>query len=99
RPFGRTAPGVAQPVREAAFGTWATMVRETLNQGGDIGRRYGAVWEDFLAQSFEETGWSVVGRNVHIVDGGATVTEVDLLLLREDLLLVVEVKALTGSGV
>lgn len=55
---------------------------------------YGQVWEDFLARSFEGTGWSIIGRNINLVDNGRTVTEIDLLLFRDDLLVAAEIKAL-----
>lgn len=84
--------------RGAAYGSWTTPIREILNQGGEVGRLYGQVWEDFLARSFEGTGWSIIGRNINLVDNGRTVTEIDLLLFRDDLLVAAEIKALTGSG-
>jgi hypothetical protein len=99
RPFVRLGEGLARPVAAATIGTWTTTVREILNQAGDVGHRYGAVWEQFIASGLKDTDWKIVGRNIRIVDNGKTLTEVDLLLLREDLLLVVELKALTGSGV
>ena len=98
RPFVRTGAEVARPIMVATGGTWATSVREIVNKGGDVGQRYGAYWEEFYAQGFEKTHWRIIGRNISITDGENRLTEVDLLLLREDLLLVVEVKALTGSG-
>lgn len=98
RPFVRTKPGVVRPIREAGLGMWAAVVRETLIKGGDVGRRYGAVWEEFYAKGFTDTDWTVIGSNIDIVHQGKRLTEIDLLLLRDDLLLVVEIKALTGSG-
>lgn len=74
-------------------------MREALNNGGAVGNWYGALWEDFYAQGFANSGWSLLARNVKIRTGGACVAEIDILLLRDDLLLVVEVKALTGSGI
>ena len=99
RPFIRVSAGHAVPIHSAAFGNWALAIRELLNQGGQAGRRYGSVWEEWLARGFDDTDWSIAGRNVVLTENGRQVTEVDLLLKREDLLLVVEVKALTGSGI
>ena len=98
RPFIRSAPGVARSLIGFAADTWPVIVREIINHGGETGRRYGALWEDYYARSFEDTGWRTLARNVHVNSGGQALTEVDLLLLRDDLLLVVEVKAMTGSG-
>lgn len=98
RPFVRQSPGIIRPIISAAYGSWTMPIREILNQGGEVGRLYGQVWEDFLARSFEGTGWSIIGRNIDLVDNGRTVTEIDMLLFREDLLVAAEIKALTGSG-
>jgi Holliday junction resolvase-like predicted endonuclease len=99
RPFLRTSPTSVQAIRQAEGGVWTTVVREILNKGGETGRNYGAVFEEFYAKSFVETGWDIVGRNIKLSGGAGQLTEVDLLLKRQDLLLVVEIKALTGSGV
>ncbi|HEX4694482.1 hypothetical protein [Sphingomonas sp.] len=99
RPFVRTGEGYARPARPADMSGWATVVREVANTGGEVGRLFGSVWEEFTAAGFADTGWEIVGRNVSISDGGSKLTEADMLLLRDDLLLVVELKALTGSGI
>jgi Holliday junction resolvase-like predicted endonuclease len=98
-PFIRTSAGTARAVPALVGDRWTITVRETLNQGGATGNRYGALWEDFYAQGFANSGWTVLARNVKIRSHGAYLAEIDMLLLREDLLLVVEVKALTGSGI
>lgn len=99
KPFVRTSAGRAQPIRAADAGLWSTVVRETVNVGGEVGRLYGSIWEEFCASGFVDTGWDIVGRNVSISDGRCKLTEIDMLLVRDDLLLAVELKALTGSGV
>ena len=98
RPFLQISHGKALPFRPAAFGGWTTSIRELLIKGGESGRRYGAIWEEFFSSTFADTGWTIVGRNIKLSEDGCPITEVDLLLLRADLLLVVEVKALIGSG-
>lgn len=98
RPFIRTGPDTARAVSALVGDRWTIAVREALNNGGAIGNWYGKLWEDFFARGFANSGWSLLARNVKIRAGGACVAEIDMLLLRDDLLLVVEVKALTGSG-
>lgn len=98
RPFVRDGTDLARPFLRSGVGTWTTVVREALIQGGAVGKSVGAVWEDFFAQSFDGSDWKVVGRGVKLRRNGQTLTDVDLLLLREDLLLVVQVKALIGMG-
>jgi len=99
RPFLRLPDGETRCLPRGGYSPWATTVRETLISGGAIGDAYGRMWEMFYTRSFEESDWLVVGRNLKLRCEGQTTTEVDLLLKKDDLLLVVEVKALIGSGV
>ncbi len=99
RPFLRLPDGKTRCLPRAGYSPWTTSVRETLISGGAIGDAYGRMWEMFYARSFEETDWLVLGRNLTLRSEGKTTTEVDLLLKKDDLLLVVEIKALIGSGV
>lgn len=96
RPFVRDGAGVARPFLQGGVGSWTSVVRESLIQGGAIGKSVGAIWEDFCANSFDGSEWKVVGRGVKLRSNGQTLTDVDLLLLREDLLLVMQIKGLVG---
>ena len=80
-------------------GLWNLAVREALLSGGKVGDAYGHVWEEFLAWSFKDSDWQLIGRNKRLRLAGQTTTEVDLLLKKNDLLLVIEVKALIGSSI
>jgi len=98
RPFIRDGKDIARPFLGAEIGDWTATVRETLIQGGSLGKSVGSVWEDFYADGFDGTGWRVVGKGVKLRESGKTLTDVDVLLLRDDLLLVVQIKALIGSS-
>lgn len=98
RPFVRAAANDLRSVPRTETGVWAATVRETLIKGGDVGDAYGRLWEKFLARSFQEGGWRLLGQGRKIRRDGKTTTDIDLLLKREDLLLVVQVKAMIGSG-
>jgi hypothetical protein len=98
RPFVKDGLYVARPFLGGDFGTWNITVRESLIQGGALGKDIGAIWEDFYAGSFADSDWRIVGRGVKLKRDGHVLTDVDLLLLREDLLLVVQIKAMIGSG-
>lgn len=98
RPFVRTGNGIAHSLLFGDGDNWSAPVRAILLQGGGTGKNYGQVWEDFLANGFEGTGWQILGRNIKLKVNGKAITEIDLLLARGDLLLVIEIKALTGSG-
>lgn len=96
--FVKDGVGVARPILAASTSNWSCAVRKSLIQGGAIGKSVGAVWEDFYAQNFDGTDWKLVGRAVKLRTHGKTLTDVDLLLIREDLLLVMQVKALIGAA-
>lgn len=98
RPFVKDGACIARPLLGGDLGTWNVVVRAAMIQGGALGKDVGAIWEDFYAGSFADSEWRVVGRGVKLRKNGQTLTDVDLLLLREDLLLVVQIKALVGSG-
>jgi hypothetical protein len=98
KPFVQDGDDAARPFLGGHTGLWNLAVREALIQGGALGKSVGAVWEDFYATLFESSEWKIVGRGVKLKKNGRLVTDVDLLLLRGDLLLVVQIKALIGSG-
>lgn len=98
RPFVRAANATAYPVLTGDFGVWNTVVREALIAGGLVGKRVGKIWEVWFAKTFEQSDWAVIGEGVRLRKKGKVLTDVDLLLLREDLLLVVQIKGLIGSG-
>ncbi len=97
-PFVRSSEGSAISLLFGDADSWTEHVRELFLKGGESGRKFGEIWEEFLAQRFGDTGWNTIARNIKFSSEGKALTEVDLLLLRGDLLLVVEIKALTGSG-
>ncbi len=98
KPFGRSGTLHAFPLLLGDNGLWNVSVREELITGGRIGKDLGKIWEEFYAKSFSDSDWTVLGEGVRLKEKGEVITDVDLLLLREDLLLVVQIKALTGSG-
>jgi hypothetical protein len=98
RPFVKDGSFQARPFLGGDLGDWNANVRNQLIQGGALGRNVGRVWETFYEKSFENTDWSVIGRGVKLKRGGKTLTDIDLLLLRNDLLLVLQIKALIGLG-
>lgn len=97
-PFVRDGNDVAWPYLRGYSGMWNIMVRNALIQGGQLGKDVGAIWEGFVEFIFKDTEWRIVGKGVKLRRGGQTVTDVDLLLRRNDLLLVVQIKALIGSA-
>lgn len=99
KPFVKQGPLFALPILPLDLGLWNLTVREELVDGGHLGKRLGKIWEDFYAHLLRDAEWQILGQGVRLKDGKDTITDIDLLLLRNDLLLVVQIKALTGSGV
>jgi hypothetical protein len=79
-------------------GEWNVAIRELLIQGGELGKDLGRIWEDFIKETFVTRGWDCIGQGVRARDRGRVATDIDLLLVRDGLLLVAQVKAVTGSG-
>jgi hypothetical protein len=97
-PFVTLGGECAWPLGKRYAVYWNTVVREVLIDGGSLGRSLGAIWEAFLAEKLRQGGWSVVARNVRLKDRGCVATDIDIGLLRGDLLLLTQVKAVTGSA-
>jgi Holliday junction resolvase-like predicted endonuclease len=74
--------------------SWASVIRAELIKGGVIGERYGKLWEDYCARILAKFGWCIVGRNINIRSGQNTITDIDILALKDGLLLVIQFKAL-----
>lgn len=97
-PFVRDGKDFAMPFLDGYSGMWNIMVRDALIKGGQLGKDVGAIWEEFLEHSFEDTSWRVIGKGVKLKKEKKIITDVDLLLLRNDLLLVVQIKALAAAA-
>lgn len=97
-PFVRDRNNVVRPFLHGFSGMWNIMVRNALIQGGTLGKDIGAVWEEFIEFSFKDTAWRILGKGIKLRRGGQVVTDVDLLLLQNDLLLVIQIKSLIGSA-
>ncbi|NTG16349.1 hypothetical protein G6L05_21575 [Agrobacterium rhizogenes] len=98
KPYVKSGTFHAYPLLPVDMGLWSLSVREELINGGRLGKDVGRIWEEFFAKSFLGSEWKILGEGVRLKEQGSVITDVDLLLLREDLLLVVQIKALTGSG-
>lgn len=94
--FVREDENSVRPFLGGDNGMWNVAVREALLQGGALGKSVGAVWEGFTKVSFKGTDWQVVGEGIKLRENGRTLTDVDLMLVREDLLLLVQIKGLIG---
>lgn len=77
---------------------WNVAIRERLIHGGALGKDLGRVWEGFMKDTFTTRDWRCIGQGVRARASGRIATDIDLLLLRDGLLLIAQVKAMIGSG-
>lgn len=98
RPFVIEKTNAVRTFVPAGVGLWNVAVREAIIDGGVVGKNLGEIWEDFLAHTFEQAQWKVVGKRIRLRRGGLVVSEIDLLVLKYGLLLVAQIKAVTGPG-
>lgn len=78
---------------------WPASVRRRVLSNGRIGRDFGAAWEALISDTFADADWNIVGRRVKPRFEAKVLTDIDLLVLRRDLLLVVQIKATGSVGV
>lgn len=98
KPFIREAPNSVYPFLGGDFGSWTAAVRETLTKGGPLGKEVGKMWELFYEHCFKASDWKIIGKGINIRKNGKTLTEIDLLIVKDSLLLVIEIKSLSNSG-
>lgn len=77
---------------------WPAAVRAAQLNKREVGNRYGGVWERFIADGFQQAGWTVIGRGIKLRDAGRTPTDIDLLVAKHDLALACQIKAMAGAG-
>lgn len=87
---------VVIPALEA--GQWNATIRSKWIQKGEIGRRYGHAWEEYLIWSLEGTDWKVLARNINLKNQGKHNCEIDFLIAKDEVCLVVQMKAFAGLG-
>lgn len=75
---------------------WVLNVRTCLVKGGKEGDRIGRAWEEFIAYTFENYGWAVIENGLKI---GRELPDIDLLIYREGLLILAQVKAIYLNGI
>lgn len=80
------------------LGDWPNGIRPMLIKSGGLVRRFGKIWEDYVAGTLQNYGWSIWGQGVKLRERGQTITDVDVLAFKDGLLLVAQIKAMSASG-
>lgn len=96
--FIRHSNNSITPFLNGFSGMWNIIVRNALIKGGKTGNEVGAIWEDFTQFSFEGTAWKIIKKGIRLRSKGQELTDIDLLLQRDDLLLVMQIKAMIGAA-
>lgn len=78
---------------------WSHSVRLAIVKGGALARSYGDIWEQNIADALDKYGWTILGRGIKVRRNKKILTDVDILAVKQDLLLVIQVKAILGEGV
>jgi hypothetical protein len=76
---------------------WPPNVRAGLVKGGVLAKSYGQIWEDYVSDTFKKYGWKVLGRGIKIRRQKRILTDVDILVFKNGLLLIIQVKALASG--
>lgn len=96
RPYLRI-DGRIRMATEVTAAEWPVEVRRALMSGGALATRFGSLWERQVGEIFRRHGWEVLSQGMKLRESGTTVTDIDLLIFKENLLLVVQCKAI-GVG-
>jgi hypothetical protein len=80
-------------------GRWPTDLRAKWLREGDVAHKFGKLWEEFVLMVFRDFHWKVLGRGIKLRQNGKTVGDIDLIVQRDELVLILQLKALAGQGV
>lgn len=99
RPFIRLSTELVVALKPFSPGNWPTAVRTALVKGGHLAHSYGEIWEAFVVDTLQGFGWTIVGRGIKVRREHQILTDIDILGLKQGLLLVIQFKAVAGGGV
>src|SRR6202012_1671327 len=97
-PYVKDENGKIYAIDLLAANNWPDCVRINLVQGGKTGAMIGKIWESYIADILKEDGWAKVAQNVKLTRKGRTITDIDIIAKRNDLLLLIQLKVHYGAG-
>ncbi len=77
---------------------WTEPTRAGLVKGGGLGQLVGSSWENYIGNVVRSYGWTVLGKGIRLKEHGTTVTDIDLLCVKDGLVLAIQSKALYSTG-
>lgn len=72
---------------------WMLTLRREFIKGGKESESYGKYWEDYVTYVFNEKSWNIVGKQVYVKKGKNCLTDIDLIVEKEGLVLLIQAKA------
>jgi hypothetical protein len=79
-------------------GNWPPVVRSNLVKGGPLAESYGGIWEGFIKHSMTDFGWNILERGRKIKRNKQILTDIDVLALKDGLLLLIQIKAIAAGA-
>jgi hypothetical protein len=77
---------------------WTPTVRADLIKGGTLAKSYGSIWEEYIRNTLSDYGWIVTEGGRKIRNGNQISTDIDILAVKNELLLVIQVKVIAVTG-
>lgn len=78
------------------FDYWIDNIRNNLICGDKISNKIGNEWEMMLESIFTEFKWNILGRGIVLKKNGKTVTDIDLLVIKDGIMIIVQSKGIGG---
>lgn len=77
--------------------TRSVNLRRQIIKGDYLGKKYGEILEEYLEQIFDVYQWNILGRQIKIKKNGMLLTDVDLVVERVGLILLIQIKGISES--
>lgn len=97
-PFLRDTDGTVFCLEALSGSSPENWVRQLFMKGGGIADKVGKVWEDYLSQVLTTAFDCQVKTGVKLKQGGQLLTDIDVLAIRGNILLIIQIKAYYGMG-
>jgi len=99
RPYVQLTNGKAISLDALSNVNWASNIRGIV-EGGAIADTYGKIWEMYVKDLLKRYNWRIIGHGIKLKNKqGLIATDIDILALKNDMLLVIQVKAIFSEGI
>jgi hypothetical protein len=98
-PFLRNKNGKVFALDHLSESNWPGWVRSYLMRGGEVANKLGKSWEGYIAWIMQEYQWKEIVQGVKIRNNENTLTDVDIVAKKQNLLLLIQLKIHYGNSV